>query len=156
MLPLVQILNLLSPKDLCCVAATCRYFYRAIFDGPFAECFWCATPRPMQAAMQLSAEAPQRAVTWSIAHQAACTHCQPVCGRLGLSLFPCGFHVQETTLHDAFGGRGGGFACCSNPFRLQAWGHLLEESVAGWKRAWECPLVAAWCQSIEGQRGQGG
>ena len=36
----VQILNLLSPKDLCCVASTCRYFYRAIFDGPFAERIW--------------------------------------------------------------------------------------------------------------------
>lgn len=36
----VQILNLLSPKDLCCVASTCRYFYRAIFEGPFAERLW--------------------------------------------------------------------------------------------------------------------
>lgn len=36
----VQMLNLLSPKDLCCVASTCRYFYRAIFDGPFAERLW--------------------------------------------------------------------------------------------------------------------
>lgn len=39
-LSLVQVLNLLPPKDLACVAASCRYFYRAVYDGHFAQCLW--------------------------------------------------------------------------------------------------------------------
>ncbi|CAL8467742.1 g7280 [Coccomyxa elongata] len=35
-----QVLNLLPPKDLANVAACCRYFYQAVYDGPFAEGLW--------------------------------------------------------------------------------------------------------------------
>ena len=35
-----QVLTLLPPKDLCSIAASCRYFYRAVFDGVYAQRLW--------------------------------------------------------------------------------------------------------------------